>query len=78
MRGLPCRGQFHRSKNYAIYSEGGNSYFKSNIGIGTTNPGTMLDISGGGIRANGAAETGTGLGGHVFEGNYTIDLSGER
>ncbi len=34
------------TQNYAIYSAGGKSYFAGNVGIGATNPGTALEVSG--------------------------------
>ncbi|MEZ6255400.1 MAG: hypothetical protein R3B92_01315 [Patescibacteria group bacterium] len=38
--------------NYAIYSEGGNSYLGGNLGLGTTAPSYTLDVVGD-IRASG-------------------------
>lgn len=34
------------NQNYAIYSEGGQSYFKDNIGINTKTPVQLLDVNG--------------------------------
>jgi hypothetical protein len=35
------------SSNYSLYVAGANSYFGSNVGIGTTTPGAKLEINGG-------------------------------
>lgn len=35
------------SSNYSIYSEGGTMYHAGNVGIGTTNPGSKLEVNGG-------------------------------
>ncbi|MBI5623786.1 MAG: tail fiber domain-containing protein [Elusimicrobia bacterium] len=43
------------SNNYALYSAGGTNYFGGNVGVGTTDPGAKLDVSGGNIKTTGAS-----------------------
>jgi hypothetical protein len=45
--GLYIENQTKGTTNYAIYSNGGTNYFAGNVGIGTTNPGNVLDVESG-------------------------------
>ncbi|MBI2624584.1 hypothetical protein HYW67_03805 [Candidatus Parcubacteria bacterium] len=45
------------STNYAIYVNGGTSYFGGNVGIGITSPVHKLEVTSGSIRATSTADT---------------------
>ncbi|MFH1390168.1 MAG: hypothetical protein ABIH56_05575 [Candidatus Margulisiibacteriota bacterium] len=74
------RAKTNSSNGYAVYGEGGRTYFQGNTGIGTDNPGEKLSVvgtieitsgSGGGLKfADGTIQTTAATGGS------TPDLSG--